>query len=727
MNDEPQPVNRSLAEQGEAVFLRGSTLRGKLPISSVLKRSPAVVAAWCNGDMLGDAGRNEMDRRLLGSRDGRVETCRAEVNSSSESSRLGVRYLPMMAFDVGVVVVSYLVALLFRYAGTGMDYDIWTPEVAAFLLFAVIVHVVVNQIAGVYSIAGRYMSLVHAVRVGEAALIATVWIFIGVVIWPLFGASLGYPVPRPVAVGGGLLTGVLMVLFRFSGRIARETNYQSRAASERVLLIGAGQTADMIIREIQRTPSLEVQVVGLVDDRPSARHTTIQGATVLGSIDDIPKLVAEHEPTQLILAIPSLSTAEMARIYRICKPTGVPLKVIPSLVDMVAGRASFADAREIDIKDLLGRKKIEIDVGGILSEIHGRSVLVTGAGGSIGSEMCRQIAGLHPDRLVLVDHDESSLYALHETLRTTDFHRYVLCPTSILKQRKLDKIFQMHRPDVVYHAAAYKHVPLMELSPDEAVLNNVRGTLMVAEAAARHGCRRFVNISTDKAVDPVNVMGATKRAAELVVRKVAAQNPGTLFACVRFGNVLGSQGSVVPLFKSQITGGGPVVVTHPGMTRYFMLIEEAVQLVLQATTMMEEEAPDGLVNLNTFVLDMGEPVSIVDLAQHMIEFFWSNNGHSLGVEFTGLRPGEKLDEALVWDHEVGVATSHPLITRVCSRCVEDDDADLRTLEENLPRLLQLAAEHQDPAAIRGALMRAVRGYMPLEYRADGASAPVSVH
>lgn len=650
----------------------------------------------------------------------------AEVNSSDGSSRTGFRYLPMMAFDVLVVVASYLAALLFRYAGTGVDYRIWTLEVGAFLLFAVVVHIAVNRIAGVYSIAGRYMSLVHAVRVSEAALISTAWIFIGVVIWPLFGASLAYPVPRPVAVGGGLLTGVLMVLFRFSGRIARETSYQSRNATERVLLIGAGQAADMIIREIQRTPSLEVHVVGLVDDRPSARHTSIQGASVLGTIDDIPSLVREHDPTQLILSIPSLSAAEMARVYRICKPTGVPLKVMPSLVDMVAGRASFADAREIDIKDLLGRKKIETDIGGILSEIHGRSVIVTGAGGSIGSELCRQIAELHPERLVLIDHDESSLYALHESLRTTDFHRYVLCPTSILKQRKLEKIFRTHRPEVVYHAAAYKHVPLMELSPDEAVLNNIRGTLMVAEAAARHGCRRFVNISTDKAVDPVNVMGATKRAAELVVRKVAGENPDTLFACVRFGNVLGSQGSVVPLFKSQITGGGPVVVTHPGMTRYFMLIEEAVQLVLQATAMMQEDAPDGLVNLNTFVLDMGEPVSIVDLAQHMIEFFWSNNGHSLGVEFTGLRPGEKLDETLVWDHEVGVETSHPLIKRVCVSCLEDDEIDLRALEDNLPRLLQLAAEHQNAEVIREALMKAVRGYLPLERRMDEVSAPVSV-
>ncbi len=343
-------------------------------------------------------------------------------------------------------------------------------------------------------------------------------------------------------------------------------------------------------------------------------------------------------------------------------------------------------------------------MGAISDFIQGRTVLVTGAGGSIGSELCRQIARFDPGRLILVDHDESSLYDLHERLQNMGYRRYVLCPANILEKRKLDKLFALHRPRLVFHAAAYKHVPMMELNPDEAVLNNVQGTLLVAETAARYGVERFVNISTDKAVDPCNVMGATKRAGELIMRMFSERHPGTLFASVRFGNVLGSQGSVIPVFRSQIENGGPVVITHPEMTRYFMLIEEAVQLLLQAAIMLDEDGFDPRRNLNTFVLEMGEPVSIVELAQRMIDFYWEDQTRAIGVEFCGLRPGEKLDERLVYHYEEAVTTSHALIKRVCAKPGVSVNGHGEHFEHGLHDLIGLAQDHGDSREVIDALM-----------------------
>jgi FlaA1/EpsC-like NDP-sugar epimerase len=630
-------------------------------------------------------------------------------------TRLRARHLQAMALDVAVVLVMYYVMLNFRYAGVSSDWQAWTADFAIFAGIAIVVHLLINWLTGVYTIVSRYMSLAQAVRVGQAGILAVAVLFIVVVAWPLLNGGSHYLMPRSVVVGGGGATIIFMIGLRFSRRVMYETIHQTKQASERALLVGAGQAADMLIREIQRTPSLSVQVVGLVDDRRDLRNMTIQGFPVLGKVADVPELVERHEVTQIIVAIPSASAEEVARIYRICKPAGVPIKILPSLADLVSGTVSLRDARDLDIKDLLGRPKVETNVGAISDYIQGRTVLVTGAGGSIGSELCRQIARFDPSRLVVIDHDESALYDLHERLQSQGFRRYVLCPTNILQKRKLDKLFALHRPRLVFHAAAYKHVPLMELSPDEAVLNNVQGTLLVAETAARYGVERFVNISTDKAVEPCNVMGATKRAGELIVRMLSERHPETLFASVRFGNVLGSQGSVIPIFKSQIEGGGPLVITHPEMTRYFMLIEEAVQLVLQAAIMLDEDGFDRERSLNTFVLEMGDPVPIVELAQRMIDFYWQDQARSLGVEFSGLRPGEKLDEHLVYPFEEAVATSHPLVMRVCAKPgVPSHNGGCDHFEHGLHELIDLAHDHGDGRAIIGALMTCVPGYVPLD-------------
>jgi len=629
-------------------------------------------------------------------------------------ARLRMHHLLAMAADVAVVLVAYYAVLNFRYAGVDSDWQVWTADLAIFSAIAIVVHLAINWLTGVYSIVSRYMSLAQAVRVGQAGILAVATLFIIVVVWPLATGDSNYLVPRTVVIGGGFSAIIAMIGLRFTRRVLYETMYRYNGGTERVLLVGAGQAADMLIREIQRTPSLNLHVVGLVDDRRKLRNMTIQGFPVLGAVADVPLLVEAHAVTQIIVAIPSASAEQVASIYRICKPAGVPVKILPSLADLVSGTVSFGDARDLDIKDLLGRPKVQTDVGAISDYIQGHTVLVTGAGGSIGSELCRQIAKFDPARLVLVDHDESSLYDLHERLQSLGFRRYVLCPTNILQTRKLDKLFALHRPRLVFHAAAFKHVPLMELSPDEAVLNNVQGTLLVAETAARYRVERLVNISTDKAVEPCNVMGATKRTGELIVRMLAERHPDTLFASVRFGNVLGSQGSVIPIFKSQIENGGPLVITHPEMTRYFMLIEEAVQLVLQAAIMLGEDDFERERSLNTFVLEMGDPVPIIELAQRMIDFYWKDQAKSIGVEFSGLRPGEKLYENLVYPYEEAMATSHPLIKRVCAKPGVSHNGDGYHFEIGISELIGLALEHGDSRAIVRALMTCVPEYVPLE-------------
>jgi FlaA1/EpsC-like NDP-sugar epimerase len=627
---------------------------------------------------------------------------------------LRAHHLVAMAVDIAIIVASYYLAFNFRFAVSLSEWMTWSGDFATFAAIAVVVHLAVNWFTGIYAIVGRYVSLAQAIRVLESGVLAFVVLFLVVVGWPLLAGTSVYLTPRWVVLGGCAATVLLMLMARFSQRLRHEFSHQYGNTTERLLLVGAGQAADMLIREIKRTPALGLKVIGLVDDRDDLQFMNIQSAPVLGRVSDVPALVKKHSVTQVILAIPSATVEEVVSIHRVCKPAGVPMKILPSLAELVSGTVSLRDARDLDIRDLLGRPSIETDVGAISEHIQGHVVLVTGAGGSIGSELCRQIARFAPRRLILIDHDESSLYDLHERLQNQGFRRYTLYPASILQREKMDKVFALHRPRLVFHAAAYKHVPLMELSPDEAVLNNVKGTLTVAEMAAKYGAGQLINISTDKAVEPANVMGATKRVGELIVRMLAARYPYTHFASVRFGNVLGSQGSVIPIFKSQIESGGPLVITHPDMTRYFMLIEEAVQLVLQAAIMLGESGVERKRALNTYVLEMGNPVPIVNLAQRMIDFYWQGNGHALGVEFSGLRPGEKLDEQLTYSHEVVAATKHPLVKEVCTKVgARSSNGHGRSFEESLRSLIELAEQHGDRRSLVAALMLCVPEYAPL--------------
>jgi FlaA1/EpsC-like NDP-sugar epimerase len=631
--------------------------------------------------------------------------------------RLHWRRVRASVFDIVVVLSVYYLLFDFRSAlatGPPGHWHPWTAEFGLFVSAAVAVHLGLNLVLGNYSVLNKFIGLPEAIRFVQAGAASTCVLLIVVISWQGLTHDDTYLIPRSVALGGVLVL-VLMVAARFSRRAVYEMTRRGNAPKQRVLLIGAGEAAHILAKELQRNPSTDLKVVGLLDDDSALARMSVYGLRVLGTVDQVARVAEEQRISEIIIAIPSATAQQLSRIHGLCKPTGLPIKTLPSLSELVSKqRISVGDARDLRMVDLLGRPAVTTDRLGISEYVHGRTVLVTGAGGSIGSELCSQIAECWPRNMVLVDHDESALYELHERLKTVGFSRYDVQPWSILDRSKMKSLFSAYRPDLVFHAAAYKHVPLMELAPDQAVLNNVRGTLVISELAGEHGSERFVYISTDKAVEPVSVMGATKRAGELIIRKMSRTFPETSFASVRFGNVLGSQGSVIPIFKRQIENGGPVVITHPGMRRYFMLIEEAVQLVLQAALLCEENVVNGLRNLNTFVLEMGNPVSIVEVAQKMLDFYWREPKRSIGVEFCGLRPGEKLDETLTWPQERTSDTCHPLIKRVCS-VIEDRtfEQDIDSFEERLPRLINFAATHPEHDEVVQALARCVPGFTPM--------------
>ncbi|MBU2603174.1 MAG: polysaccharide biosynthesis protein [Actinobacteria bacterium] len=637
--------------------------------------------------------------------------------------KLTRRRLLAMVIDAIIIVIAYYATLAFRFAGRiPEDISFTSRSFAIFAALAIFAHLAANWVGSVYAIVNRYVGLPQALRLGEGSLVVVAVLTLIALGWPT-GRHL---LPLSVVIVGGVGATVAMIGVRFYGRVFHERSLSNVGGGKRLLLVGSGQAADMIVREIHRNPALRVHVVGLVDDDPSLWGMRLHNHPVLGAVEDVPRLVATHEVNEVLVCIPSATPEQMTRIYRQAKLARVPIKTLPNLTELVDGTASLADARALDIEDLLGRPKAQTDLADITAYLRGRRVLVTGAGGSIGSELVRQIAGFLPAELVLVDRDESALYDLHEQLRVSGFHAYALVPASILGQAKMEQVFAEHRPEVVFHAAAFKHVPLMELHPDQAVLNNVKGTLMVAEAAAQAGAERFVNISTDKAVDPVNVMGATKRVGEHVLHHLAPRYPKTRFVSVRFGNVLGSRGSVIPIFRRQIEAGGPVTITHPEMTRYFMMIEEAVQLVLQAAALDDLPNDVGAQGAQghhgTLILEMGEPVPIMDLARKMIDLMANGRADAIDIDITGLRPGEKLHENLVCRGERTSPTKHPLI-RLARFCRDDACPESPALPpgfaRDLERLIALAERHASPEELVAALQACVPTYEPFDWDGVG--------
>lgn len=421
-----------------------------------------------------------------------------------------------------------------------------------------------------------------------------------------------------------------------------------------VLIIGAGLAGKLLINEIRNNPNFDYEVLGLIDDDPLKLHQSISGVSVIGTTADIPRLVEDLSVDEVVFAIPSLTGEQKKRIMEIINQTKVRMKTLPNLSEIISKGVDVAAIRDVEITDLLGRKEIELEVSSMMEYIEDKVILVTGGGGSIGSELCRQIAEFKPRQLIIFDIYENNAYEIQmELLRRYPQMKLVTLIGSVRDRKKVFEVFQTYRPNLVFHAAAHKHVPLMETSPKEAIKNNVFGTLNVVQAADETKTDRFVLISTDKAVNPTNIMGATKRLCEMIIQTYNQTSKHTAFVAVRFGNVLGSNGSVIPLFKKQIAEGGPVTVTNRNITRYFMTIPEAVKLVLTAGSF----ARGGEI----FVLDMGEPVRIYDLAKNLIRLSGYEPDVDIKIEVTGLRPGEKLYEELLMSEEGLTKTKNSLV------------------------------------------------------------------
>lgn len=465
------------------------------------------------------------------------------------------------------------------------------------------------------------------------------------VIFPI-NFALKMPISTNVLIIANSFVLLFMVGVHFSYRLARVVLNQliKHHGEKRTLIVGAGQAANLLIQEIRNNPNMNNNVICLVDDDPNKRNTYIQGIKVVGTTEDIPKVVKNYDIEEIIIAIPSASKKEIKRILQYCEKLAVKTKILPSFAEIVSGSYHVNKVHDVQIEDLLGRDPVVINTDGLLEFLQGEVVLVTGGGGSIGSELCRQIVKYWPKQLLILDIYENGAYDIQNELlrmKLTDTEIVTLIG-SIRDEERMVEIFETYRPTIVFHAAAHKHVPLMEANPKEAIKNNIFGTYNVVKCSDRYKVKKFVLISTDKAVNPTNIMGATKRFAEMIIQAFNQQSE-TQFAAVRFGNVLGSNGSVIPLFKKQIAEGGPVTVTHKDIIRYFMTIPEAVQLVLQAGAF----AKGGEI----FVLDMGEPVKILDLAEQLIRLSGYKPYEEIDIQIIGLRPGEKLYEELLMDTE----------------------------------------------------------------------------
>jgi FlaA1/EpsC-like NDP-sugar epimerase len=507
---------------------------------------------------------------------------------------------------------------------------------------------------GLYRGVWRFASLNDLVRIALAVLVGTT-----LLLFVLFALNRMAYVPRSLPVLFVIFQLMLLAGPRLLYRWLKDRRLDF-SGGQRVLIVGAGRAGEMLVRDLLRDRQCGYVPVAFVDDKPRRQGRVVHGVPIRGTTDDIPHLVELFGIDVILLAVPSASAHQMQRLVGLCEAAGRPFRTVPQTKELMAGRVAVNQLRAVSIEDLLGRDPVTLDWSSIEQGLAGRVVLISGAGGSIGSELCRQLARCRPRRLILVDHSEYNLYRIETELldgpQPPPLSRHLL---DVTNAATLDRLFERQRPDVVFHAAAYKHVPLLQDQVQAALANNVMGTRTIAAAAAAWGCERFVLISTDKAVNPTNVMGATKRFAELICQDMQRRS-ACRFMTVRFGNVLGSAGSVVPRFQQQIERGGPLTVTHPEIERFFMTIPEACQLIMQAAVIGQGG--------ETFVLDMGEPVKIRYLAEQMIRLSGREPGRDIRIEYTGLRPGEKLYEELFYPTEGFADTPHPRIH--IARCAE---------------------------------------------------------
>jgi len=595
-------------------------------------------------------------------------------------------------------VASFAVSLLLAFLVTNnMAFrKAWLlDQYPLLLLFFVAIKLVTFGFFGQYKGWWRYVGISDLVGILRASLVSTLII---VSLWFLVVVRGTDTVRRALQSIAEVSQGVFMadmfatVLILAGLRMVIRLYYEEFRTVEagrlkRFLIIGAGNTGEALLRDIHRMPVAEYEVVGFVDDDPAKRGINIHGIPVLGTVEQLPEICQSRNIEEIAIAMPSATHQELRRVIQVCEGTKIRFRTVPSLTDIASGRFRVSQIRDVDINDLLGRESVQLDLDLIEAFAKDKTILVTGAGGSIGSEMCRQICNFKPKSLLLVEQAENPLFYIERELRRNypdvDL-KALVC--NITDEQRVNEIFAKYKPVVVIHAAAHKHVPLMELNPAEAIKNNVVGTRTVADAAHRHGAANFVMISTDKAVNPTSIMGSSKRIAEMYIQDLARTSK-THFVTVRFGNVLGSEGSVVPIFKKQIAEGGPVTVTDPKMKRYFMTIPEASQLVLQAATMGQGG--------EIFVLDMGEPVRIVDLARELITLSGFRPGEDIEIKFTGARPGEKLFEELSIVGEDMQRTRHPKIS-IWKNIV----TDRRTLRAAIDELVQVAAREDHAQIVR---------------------------
>jgi len=615
----------------------------------------------------------------------------------------------VLTIHAALLVLAYLAAYAIRF-----DFALPPRELVVFwetLPYVLAVRLVALELYRLHGGYWRHFSLHDLAHLGLAVSLGSL----------LLIAARMFPGPLQALPGSVLLLDWLIAIFllggvRFAVRYLRESQLPMRPArGKRTLIIGAGEAAEQFLRQALHDERSPMHVVGLADDDPAKLGRTLHGIAVVGPTHRLRELVARHEVALLVIAIPSATGQQTAAVVERCRESEIEFKIIPSLEDLVTGRAQIGQLRDVQIDDLLGRDPVQLDLAQVQQDLSGKSILVTGGAGSIGSELARQIASYRPARLVLFERAESPLYFTHlDVARTNPEVEVIPVIASITNPERLEETFETYRPEYVFHTAAYKHVPMLESNIVEAVWNNVFGTLRVAECAAAHGVTKFILISTDKAINPTSILGATKRIAERIVLELPTlQGCATDFRVVRFGNVLGSDGSVVPLFKRQIAAGGPLRVTHPEVTRYFMTIPESVQLVLEAAALPEAAG-------RISILEMGQPVRVLELAEQLIRLSGLEPYRDIAIEFTGLRPGEKLTEELVGSGEVTVPTSIDKI-----RIVQRNGADGTLVEEGLERLLAALAGGGDRDVIN-VISALVPEYVPWHDGSEVAAQP-AVH
>jgi len=580
-------------------------------------------------------------------------------------NKFSFKIIIQVLFDILIIFSSFIISFFLRgqidFRGREVLISQYSTALISYLVVIIITKLLMFWLFGMYRRIWKYASVKDMIAITEAVasssfLMIVVFYILGYPI-SIFGFNLNFSLPyfpRSIFVIDFALTLILISLSRFSSRFFNELKFgNAKVRKKRVLVIGAGDAGEMIVREITRQSNSEYIPIGFLDDDIAKIGKQIHGVKVLGPISKLESAISKYSIDEVIIAMPSASGNLRKDIALRSKEKGVRCKTLPSLYEVIDNKVYLYQVRDIEIEDILGREPIRIQIPEVVSEIKDKVVLITGAGGSIGSELCRQVARFNPEKMILVDHAENALFLIEKELKEKIFYDSAIPIVANIKEKDVMKaVLKRYKPSIIFHAAAYKHVPLMQLNPEAAIQNNFIGTKTLAKLAIEFGVKRFVMLSTDKAVKPSNVMGISKLLAEKYLQALSKTGE-TRFIIVRFGNVLGSQGSVVPIFKQQILSGGPVKVTHPEMKRYFMTIPEAAQLVIQSCIIGQGG--------EIFVLDMGEPFNILDLATNMIKLYGMEPGKDIEIVYTGPRAGEKLNEELISEEEDLVPTQFPHI------------------------------------------------------------------